>query len=103
MNTIAHLAAAFFAGAFLANSLPHLAAGTMGRVFPTPFAKPRGIGDSSPLVNFLWGSANLGASVVLLHVAALSVGLNLPVFAFVAGWLLLGAFAAVHFGKRGLR
>jgi hypothetical protein len=38
--------ALFFAGAFLCNAIPHLAAGTMGMPFPTPFARPRGIGNS---------------------------------------------------------
>ncbi len=32
--------AVFFAGAFLCNSLPHLACGLSGAPFPTPFAKP---------------------------------------------------------------
>lgn len=43
-----HLAP-FFAGAFLCNALPHLAAGLQGRPFPTPFATPHGVGDSPPL------------------------------------------------------
>jgi len=36
----------FFAGAFLCNCIPHLCAGLQGMPFPTPFAKPRGIGKS---------------------------------------------------------
>ena len=50
-----HYVAAFFAGAFLCNCIPHLDCGLRGAPFPTPFAKPRGIGDSSPLINVLWG------------------------------------------------
>jgi hypothetical protein len=56
----------FFAGAFLCNCIPHLVAGLQGAPFPTPFAKPRGVGNSSPPVNFLWGSFNLPAGVALL-------------------------------------
>ena len=41
----------FFAGAFLCNCIPHLAAGLQGRAFPTPFARLRGATRSSPLLN----------------------------------------------------
>ena len=51
--------ALFFAGAFLCNAVPHLVAGLQGQPFPTPFARPRGIGNSPPVVNFLWGLFNL--------------------------------------------
>lgn len=91
--------ASFFAGAFLCNALPHLAAGARGEKFPTPFAKPHGVGDSSPLVNFLWGSFNLAVGLVLLRVSQLAFALNADLIAFALGWLLLGAFAALHFGK----
>ncbi len=49
-----HSIAWFFGGAFLVNAIPHLASGTMGRAFQSPFAKPRGIGLSlvRPRVNF---------------------------------------------------
>ena len=59
-------AATFLAGAFLCNCIPHLGAGLQGIPFPTPFAKPRGIGNSSPLVNFLWGVFNLCVGLYLL-------------------------------------
>jgi hypothetical protein len=49
MNSVA----LFFAGAFLCNSIPHLTKGLQGEPFPSPFAKPPGKGNSSPLVNFL--------------------------------------------------
>ena len=32
----------FFGGAFAANAVPHFVAGTMGRPFQSPFAKPPG-------------------------------------------------------------
>jgi hypothetical protein len=49
----------FFAGMFLANTIPHFIHGISGDRFPTPFAKPPGQGLSSPLVNVLWSLLNL--------------------------------------------
>jgi hypothetical protein len=49
----------FFGGAFLANAVPHLVSGMMGRPFQSPFAKPPGQGLSSSTVNALWGFFNL--------------------------------------------
>ena len=89
----------FFAGAFLCNSLPHLAAGLQGRPFPSPFAKPRGVGNSSPLVNVLWGMFNVVVGLVLLSLQPVSIGLNLPFVVVIAGALAIGVFLALHFGK----
>lgn len=90
---------AFLGAVFLSNALPHLAAGLRGEAFPTPFARPHGVGMSSPLVNFLWGSANLLAGLFLGSVAGVRVALN-PVFAAaIVGFLLMGAFSSIHFGR----
>ena len=43
----------------LANAVPHLVSGVMGRPFQSPFAKPPGEGLSSSTVNVLWGFFNL--------------------------------------------
>jgi hypothetical protein len=93
------LVTCFFAGAFLCNCIPHLASGLQGRAFPTPFATPRGVGDSSPLVNVLWGFFNLFAGVSLLSIARVAIGVNPPFLSLVAGALLLGAYLALHFGR----
>jgi hypothetical protein len=61
-----HYVAYFFAGFLFINALPHLAAGTMGRPFQSPFAKPPGEGLSSSGVNALWGSFNVIAGYLLL-------------------------------------
>ena len=53
-----HYIACFFAGAFLANAVPHFVNGISGNGFPSPFANPPGKGLSSPLVNVLWGLFN---------------------------------------------
>jgi hypothetical protein len=94
-----HIIASFFAGAFLCNCIPHLIAGLQGKGFPSPFAKPHGVGFSSPLVNFLWGSLNLIAGIVLLKSASIEPGLNVDFVVVLIGWLVLGCFAALHFGK----
>lgn len=61
-----HELAWFFGGGFLANAVPHLVNGMSGRSFQTPFAHPRGPGRSSPVINVLWGAANLVAADLLL-------------------------------------
>ena len=90
---------AFFAGVFLCNALPHIAAGLCGEVFPTPFAKPRGKGPSSPLVNFLWGVFNLLVGLVLLSKQPVTVGFNSEFIALMLGALAIGTYLSVHFGK----
>ena len=53
----------FLSGAFLANGVPHFVQGISGHWFQSPFAKPPGVGESSPVVNVVWGFANLVAGV----------------------------------------
>jgi hypothetical protein len=89
----------FFAGAFLCNALPHLAAGLRGERFPTPFARPRGKGPSSPLVNFLWGMLNLLIGGWLLSRHAGSIGLDPDGATLLAGALAIGCYLSIHFGK----
>src|SRR5450830_1240706 len=90
---------AFSAGVVLCNALPHIAAGLCGEVFPTPFAKPRGKGPSSPLVNFLWGAFNLLVGLVLLSKQPVILGLNSEFIALVLGAMTIGTYLSVHFGK----
>jgi hypothetical protein len=56
----------FIGGAFLANALPHLAAGIAGQPLPSPFASPPFKGLSSPRVNVAWALANLAFAYLLL-------------------------------------
>jgi hypothetical protein len=58
----------FFAGAFFINSIPHTVQGVSGNRFQTPFASPPGVGESSAILNVIWGLANFTAGGVLLHV-----------------------------------
>src|SRR5947209_18959266 len=83
--TIFPYVADFFAGVLLCNCIPHLACGLRGEPFPTPFAKPRGIGHSSSLLNFLWGSLNLFVGGSLLSLFPI-----LPGFIWPSSFLLQG-------------
>jgi hypothetical protein len=94
-----HYFALFFTGALLCNSIPHLSAGLQGRPFPTLFARPAGIGFSSPLVNVLYGMANLLAGLFLLAAHPLTIGINTDFIAVLLGALVLGAGASMHFAK----
>ena len=91
--------AQFFAGAFLCNCVPHVICGLQGSPFPTPFAKPRGVGMSSPLVNFAWGLLNLIVGLVLLANWPIRVSFNASFLIFMLGISVLGVFSAIHFGK----
>lgn len=91
--------ALFFAGALLCNGVPHSIAGVTGMPFPSPFATPHGVGNSPPLVNFWWGAANLLLGLYLLQRHPVSVEPSGDFVAFLAGVLVLGTFASVHFGR----
>ena len=94
-----NLVAQFFAGAFLCNCVPHLVSGLQGSPFPTPFAKPPGIGMSSPVLNFAWGLFNLVVGVVLLSYWPVRVGLSASFLIFLLGVIALGILSSVRFGK----
>jgi hypothetical protein len=88
-----------FAGVLLINAVPHLVNGLSGRRFPTPFASPPGVGESSALVNVLWGFANLVVGYGLLAgVGPFAVRLSLDALAVGSGALLMAWRLASHFG-----
>jgi hypothetical protein len=89
----------FFAGAFLCNCIPHLDCGLRGAPFPTPFAKPRGIGDSSPLINVLWGFFNLLVGLYLLSNHPVTPEFNARLVTLIIGALAMGIYLSLHFGK----
>ena len=91
--------ALFFAGAFLCNAVPHLSSGLQGIPFPTPFAKPRGVGNSPPVVNVLWAFLNMLAGAFLLCRYPAAIGANWGFAAFLAGALAIGIYLSMHFGK----
>lgn len=91
--------AMFFAGIFLCNSIPHLVCGLRGEAFPTPFAKPRGVGLSSPLLNFLWGCFNLVVGISLLSSRPVVADFYSNFIALMLGALAIGTYLSLHFAK----
>jgi len=90
----------FFGGAFAANAVPHFVAGTMGRPFQSPFAKPPGEGLSSSTVNVVWGFFNAVVGYLLMtRVGAFNPMATSHMVAFGMGVLLVSIFSARHFGQ----
>jgi len=90
----------FLGGAFLANAVPHIVNGISGRPFPSPFASPPGKGDSSPLVNVLWGAFNLGIGYLLVyHVATFAMWRASDVAVVGVGALVLALILGRGFGQ----
>jgi hypothetical protein len=99
MNWI-DVVAYFFGGIFLANAVPHLVSGVMGRPFQSPFAKPPGEGLSSSTVNVLWGFFNLVIGYLLVcRVGDFNLRETRDVVALGLGVLLISLFTARHFGR----
>ena len=84
-----HYIAVFFAGAFLANVVPHFIHGISGDPFPSPFANPPGKGLSSPLVNVLWACFNLLAGYVLIKVSKITTKNNFAMLVLFLGILAI--------------
>jgi hypothetical protein len=95
-----HLLSYLFAGAALANAIPHVVSGLMGRPFQTPWAKPRGPGQSSSIQNVLWGFANLVVGYLLLsRIGDFDIHANADVIALGLGALLMALGLARRFGQ----
>ena len=95
-----HLVSYFLGGIFVANAVPHFVAGTMGRAFQSPFAKPPGQGLSSATVNVVWGFFNAMVGYLLIaHVGAFDLRATPHVLASGLGALVISIFSARHFGQ----
>ena len=92
-----HYIAAFFAGAFLANFVPHFVNGISGDAFPSPFANPPGKGLSSPLINVLWALLNLLIGFILLRVSRMTYKSNWALLVFFIGVALMSIQLGMHF------
>jgi hypothetical protein len=90
----------FFAGAFLANFVPHFVKGSCGDFFPTPFAKPPGKGPSSAVVNVLWSLLSLALAYLLYKVGKVSPQDCLSLIIFFAGFALKSIMGAGNFAKK---
>jgi hypothetical protein len=84
----------FFAGAVLANTVPHFVHGISGNRFPTPFSKPRGIGLSSSTINVVWALFNMIVGYFLLKAGPF----NLPVF--FAGIVAMSVMLSIRFQQK---
>jgi hypothetical protein len=92
--------ACFFAGAFLANTVPHFVHGISGDRFPTPFAHPPGKGLSSPTVNVFWALFNLIVGYALFRKENISSGSYLVLVLFFAGIAAISVWLSVQFTKK---
>src|SRR3954467_8179911 len=99
MNWYNYLAC-FFAGAFLANVVPHFFHGISGDRFPTPFAKPPGRGLSSPTVNVVWSWINLGAGYFLFRAGHVSTGSGVALVLFLAGIVFISTMLSFRFRQK---
>ncbi|MGA2298576.1 MAG: hypothetical protein ABSG15_13605 [FCB group bacterium] len=96
-----HYIACFFAGAFLANFVPHFVMGISGMAFTSPFASPPGKGMSAPYINVLWGFFNLVIGYILFRAGKVQNKNFWALLVFFAGILLMGlnlsiTFAGLH-------
>ena len=95
-----YLLSYFFGGAVLANAIPHLLPGMMGRPFQSPFATPSGEGLSSSTVNVHWSFHTLAVGYVLVcRVGDFDLRSTVHMAALGAGALVMAIFAARHFGR----
>ncbi len=95
-----HYLACFLAGVFLANTVPHFIHGVSGDPFPSPFANPPGKGLSSPLINVLWGLANLVMGYILARVGRVFKSNVIALVIFFAGVALISIQLAVVFAGK---
>jgi hypothetical protein len=92
--------ACFFAGAFLANVVPHFVHGISGDRFPTPFAHPPGKGLSSPTVNVAWALLNLVIGFVLYKVGGVSGENYVTLGLFFLGILAISTMLSFRFAEK---
>jgi hypothetical protein len=90
----------FFAGAFLANVVPHFFHGISGDRFPTPFAKPPGRGLSSPTVNVVWAWINLVVGYVLLRAGRVTADNYVTLIVLLAGIVFISTVLSFRFRQK---
>ena len=90
----------FAAGLFLANGIPHFVNAVSGRKFQSPFTSPPGVGESPPMINVIWGLANLILGYILVFgVGEFETGLSLDVLLMMAGFCIMALVLTWHFGR----
>lgn len=90
----------FIIGVLLINGLPHFIQGICGNAFQSPFANPSGVGESSPIINALWGAFNFVVAYALFnYVGFTELGNNLHTLSLAAGAFICTVILTMHFGK----
>jgi hypothetical protein len=90
----------FAAGLLLTNGVPHFFNGISGRRFQSPFASPPGVGESSPLINVVWGMANFILGFILIKgIGEFAGGISLDSLLFSLGAFLMALVLSWHFGR----
>jgi hypothetical protein len=94
-----HYIACFFAGAFLANVVPHYIHGVSGDRFPSPFSDPPGKGLSSSTINVIWALFNLVVGYLLFRAGKVSSNKwgQLVFFLGIAGMSIM---LSIHFVEK---
>jgi len=92
-----HYIACFFAGAFLANSVPHFIHGVSGNPFPSPFSDPPGIGLSPPMVNVAWAFFNMVVGYLLFRAGKIEKSNKIGITVFLVGALAMSLMIGNHF------
>ena len=92
--------ACFFAGAFLANAVPHYVNGISGNKFPSPFSKPPGKGLSSPLTNVLWAFFNLAVGYLLCYAGHVGRTQLITIILVACGAVVMSIMLSVNFQKK---
>lgn len=95
-----HYVAGFFAGAVLANFVPHFVHGISRNKFPTPFAKPPGKGLSSPTINVVWALLNLFIGYLLLRAGRVRPEDVLSMSVFFIGIAAISIPMSIRFEKK---
>ncbi len=95
-----HYLACFFAGAFLANTVPHFINGVSGNAFPTPFADPPGKGLSLPYINVLWALFNLIIGYLLFRAGKVSNKSWASLIVFFIGIAVMSVMLSMSFADK---
>jgi|SRR5271154_3261695 len=95
-----HYVSAFFAGAFLANAIPHFVNGISGNAFPSPFADPPGKGLSSPMLNVGWALFNIVVGYFLFRASKTSSGNKIALLIFFVGAAIMSLMLSSAFAEK---
>jgi hypothetical protein len=83
----------------LTNGVLHFLQGICGNKFQTPFARPRGVGESSALVNVIWGWFNFLIGGVLLRIFVPPLPPPALSLTTMVGVLAMAIYLSHHFGR----